>query len=73
MRVEKNLLLVDLKRKIDKSNGFFITRNNGINPNTDAGFRTKLMEVGGEYEVVRKRIFYKAAIEAGIKLEESFL
>jgi large subunit ribosomal protein L10 len=73
MRAEKNLLLVDLKRKIDGSNAFFITKNNGIDPNADAGFRAELLKVGGEYEVVRKRIFYKAAIEAGIKLDESFL
>jgi large subunit ribosomal protein L10 len=73
MRAEKNLLLVDLKRKIDKSNAFFITKNSGINPNTDAKFRVELLKIGAEYEVVRKRIFYKAAIEAGIKLDEAFL
>ena len=73
MRTEKNLLLVDIKKKIDGSNAFFITKNNGIDPNTDATFRTELFKVGGEFEVVRKRIFYKAAIEAGIKIDESFL
>ena len=73
MRAEKNLLLVDLKRKIDGSNAFFITKNLGLNPNKDAGFRTELLKIGGEYEVVRKRIFYKAAVEAGIKLDDSLL
>lgn len=73
MRAEKNLLLVDIQRKISGSNAFFITQNCGIDPNKDAGFRSQLLKVGGEYEVVRKRIFYKAAIEAGIKLDESFL
>lgn len=73
MRAEKNLLLVDLKKKIDSSNAFFITKNSGINPNADASFRADLLKVGGEYEVVRKRIFYKAAMAAGIKLDESFL
>lgn len=73
MRAEKKLLLVDLKKKIDGSNAFFITKNLGLNPNTDAGFRSELMKIGGEYEVVRKRIFLKAAIEAGIKLDDSFL
>jgi len=73
MRAEKTLLLTDLKKKIDNSNAFFITRNLGVNPNADAGFRTELMKLGGEYEVVRKRIFVKAAIEAGIKLDDSTL
>jgi large subunit ribosomal protein L10 len=73
MRVEKNLLLVDLVNKIKASNAFFVTKNEGINPNTDANFRTELLKIGGEYEVVRKRIFYKAAIESGIKLDEAFL
>jgi len=73
MRAEKKLLLTNLKKKIVGSNAFFVVKNLGLDPNKDAGFRTQLFKQGGDYEVVRKRIFYKAALEAGIKLDDSFL
>lgn len=73
MREEKKLLLKEIKDKIDGSKAFFITRYRNVDPNKASDFRINLSKIGGEFEVVRKRILIKAMGEAGIKLDESML
>lgn len=73
MRAEKQLLLDDICAQIDQAQAFVITRYNKIDPNMAAQLRGLVCESGGEMEVVRKRIFIKAAQAAGIVVDPSML
>jgi len=73
MRPEKQLLLDEIKGKIEQSQAFLITRYGSINPNLASEFRMSLAKTGGEFEIVRKRIFLKAAEAAGIAIDSSAL
>jgi large subunit ribosomal protein L10 len=69
MRHEKQLLLDEIKNKIVESKSFILTRYNKMKANSAWDFRGTIAKVGGDYEVVRKRILIKAAAEAGINLD----
>ena len=69
MREEKQLLLDDIKEKIDGSAGFIIAKYNNLSPNLSSDFRLKLGKAGASVEVVKKRILIKAAETAGITLD----
>lgn len=69
MRHEKQLLLDEIKNKIVESKSFILTRYNKMKANSAWDFRGSIAKVGGDYEVVRKRILIKAAAEAGINLD----
>lgn len=73
MRREKQLLLDEIKQKIDASTAMIITRYERLEPNAAWTLRDRLAKSGGLFEVVRKRVFLKAAEQAGIKLDESLL
>lgn len=73
MRAEKKLLLDEIKQKIDSSSALIITRYDRLPPNTSWDFRDQLAKSGSLFEVVRKRIFLKAAEMSGIKIDESTL
>lgn len=73
MRAEKKLLLDEIKQKIDSSNAMIITRYDRLPPNLSWDFRDQLAKSGSLFEVVRKRIFLKAAEMSGIKLDEALL
>lgn len=73
MRREKQLLLDEIKQKIDDSSAMIITRYERLEPNKSWALRDSLAKSGGTYEVVRKRVFLKAADQAGIKIDESLL
>jgi large subunit ribosomal protein L10 len=73
MRAEKNLLLDEIKEKIDSSTALIISSYNRMPPNLSWAFRDKLAKSGGSLEIVRKRVFLKAAEKAGLKLDESLL
>jgi len=73
MRAEKQLLLDEIKQKIDSSSAMIITRYNRLPPNLSWDFRDRLTKAGSLFEVVRKRIFVKAAEMSGIKIDESIL
>jgi large subunit ribosomal protein L10 len=68
MRNEKQLLLDEVKEQIERRKSFVIMRYLGLNANAAAKFRRNIAEIGGELEVVKKRILVKAAQEAGIEL-----
>lgn len=68
MRAEKQLLLDEIQEKIENSNGFIITNYQKFNSEKIREFRNRISESGGEFEVVRKRIFVKAVENKGIKL-----
>ncbi len=73
MRKEKQLLLDEIKQKIDASTAMIITRYNKLEPNASWQFRDLLAKSGSLFEVVRKRVFVKAAESAGLKVDESIL
>lgn len=69
MRKEKQLLLDEVTQKIDKAPAIVITRYQGLTANMAHQFRGQVAKVGGEFEVVRKRLLVKAAQTRGIQLD----
>ncbi len=68
MRPEKQLLLDEIKEKIDGSKAFVLTKYKAMNPNMASHFRNMIRGTGGSFEVVRKRILLKAAEASGVSL-----
>jgi len=73
MRQEKQLLLDEVKEKIENSKGFILTRYQTFSAPRARDFRDKMAEIGGEFEVVKKRVFIKAAQTCGIDIDVSTL
>lgn len=73
MRAEKQLLLNEIKEKIDASSGLIITRYNRLAPNVSWQLRDQLAKSGSLFEVVRKKVFLKAAEMAGLQIDEKLL
>lgn len=73
MRKEKQFLLDEIKDQLTTSNDFVITSYQGIDPNTAADFRMSIVDSGGLFCVVKKRVFLKAAAEAGITIDKEML
>jgi len=69
MRAEKQLLLDEIRDKISNSNGVFLARYQGLRAGAAESIRNTLREAGGDMEMVRKRIFIKAAAEAGVEFD----
>ncbi|MFQ5729477.1 MAG: 50S ribosomal protein L10 [Waddliaceae bacterium] len=69
MRPEKQLLLNEIQEQIEQHQSFVIMRYSGLNANVATDFRHQIAELGGDVEVVRKRILVKAAQGAGIDLD----
>lgn len=68
MRPEKKLLLDEIKDKIESSNAMIITKYQSVEPNASWEFRSSLQKLDSEFEIVKKRIFLKAANECGIEV-----
>ncbi len=66
MREEKQLLLDDIKERIENSHGFVIASYSAMNALVTTDFRNKVHESGADFEVVPKRVFLKAAEAAGV-------
>jgi len=73
MRKEKTLLLEEIREKIDASAAMIITRYEKLEPNISWQLRSELAKSGSLFEVVRKKMFLKAAVGAGIQLDEALL
>ncbi len=73
MREEKQLLLDEVKEKIEESKGFVALNYQNFTAARARQFRDKMAEVGGEFEVVRKRVFIKAAETVGIQIDAKML
>lgn len=73
MRKEKPLLLDEIKEKIDGSKAMIIASYDKLEPNTSWAFRDLLGKSGSGFEVVKKRVFLKAAEQSGVKIDESLL
>jgi large subunit ribosomal protein L10 len=73
MRKEKQLLLDEVKEKIDGAKAVLVTRYKALEPNASWVLRQQLEKLGSQLEVVRKRIFLKAAKQSGLKIDEALL
>ena len=73
MRKEKQLLLDDIKDKLNQAKGFILTRYSKLDPNLASQFRTSLHKSGGDFEIIRKRILMKAADAAGCTIDRALL
>jgi len=73
MRKEKELLLNEIKEKIDASTAMIVTRYEKLEPNTSWQLRELLGKSGSLFEVVRKRVFMKAIEKAGVNIDPSLL
>ncbi len=73
MRAEKTLLLDEIREKIDSSTALIVASYDRLPPNLSWELRDKLAKSGASFEVVRKRVFLKAAEKSGVKLDESLL
>jgi large subunit ribosomal protein L10 len=67
MREKKQLLLDEIKEKIEESRGFVALNYRSFTAAKARQFRDSMAEIGGEFEVVRKRVFVKAAESVGIQ------
>ena len=73
MRKEKQFLLDEIKEKLSESSSFVLTSYLGMDPNTTSDFRTSVVDSGGLFCVVKKRVFLKAAEEAGFAINKEML
>jgi large subunit ribosomal protein L10 len=73
MRDEKQLLLNEIKEKIDGSTSLLVTRYEKLPPNGSWELRSRLAKKGSLFEVVRKRVFLKAAVQSGIQIDAAML
>lgn len=72
MRKEKQILLDELKEKITASNAMIITNYAKLAPQVSWDLTNRLGKTGF-FEVVKKRVFIKAAKEAGFVLDPNSL
>lgn len=73
MRPEKQLLKGEIKDKIERFDSFVIMQYAGLTANMANDFRRQINKMGGDVEVVRKRVLMKAAEDAGLALDVSHL
>ena len=73
MRAEKQLLLDEIKQKIEASPAIIIASYSNLAPNLSWELRDQLAKSGSMLEIVRKRVFLKAAEQAGIALDATLM
>jgi large subunit ribosomal protein L10 len=73
MRKEKPLLLKEIEDKISASTALIVASYDKLEPNTSWKFREALGKSKSHFEVVKKRVFLKAAEKSGIKIDEELL
>lgn len=73
MRQEKQLLLDEIQQKMEGSPNLILTRYDKWSAGTAHRFRRHVRAKGAEFEVVRKRVFLKAAHAAGVRVPEEWL
>jgi large subunit ribosomal protein L10 len=66
VRQEKRLLLEEVKEKIEGSDSFVVIRHHGLKAEKAEELRAAVDNVDADFEVVRKRVFIKAAEAAGV-------
>ncbi len=69
MRAEKHLLLDELAEKIENANSMILTSYQKFPPKISWNFNNELRKIDSEFEVVKKRVFIKAAEKCGISFK----
>lgn len=73
MRAEKQYLLDGVKEKIEASNAMVVMSYKSLDPNKAAALRFDMDKSGGNFAVVPKRVFIKAAETAGLTFKREDL
>lgn len=73
MREEKKLLKEEIKSQITDSGSFLFMRYLGLSANSANEFRSEVEKIGGNVEMVPKRVLIKAAEDIGITLDKKEL
>lgn len=73
MLAEKEILLSEVVSKVNPQNGFIVVRYQNLKGNAIAEFRASLHKSGGDFFVVKKRVFLKAAKELNLVYEQKEL
>lgn len=73
MRAEKQFLLDEIEEKIEDFESFIVAKYEKLTAADTRTFRREMAKLGSEYEVVRKRIFLKAAEKKGIEIDPGLL
>ena len=73
MRKEKHLLLDEIKGQIEEHGSFVIMSYQRLGANSANAFRGEIAKLGGNIEMVRKRMLVKAADASGITLDVASL
>lgn len=60
MKEEKQFLLDETKKYINKFDSFFVMRYEGVSANLANSFRGEVLKRGGEVHILRKRLLMKA-------------
>lgn len=68
MRKEKTLLLEEIKDKIRQRPSFVLVEYKGLAANVATAFRNDLRQKSADYEVVRKKVFLKAASDLNVDI-----
>jgi large subunit ribosomal protein L10 len=73
MKREKQYLLDEIKEQLGQSGSYIITQYYALDANKANEFRRELSKNGGHFEVIKKRVFIKAAQEIGVTFTEEAL
>ena len=73
MRPDKQLLLNEIKGQIEHYGSFVVMRYLKLQANKANGFRREVAKLGGNVEMMRKRVLIKAAESAGVSIDLSAL
>jgi large subunit ribosomal protein L10 len=69
MRPEKEFLLQEIKNQIDRSQAMVMVKYNKLSPMASWKFGKMISSEKSHFEVVKKRVFLKAAEKSGISLD----
>lgn len=73
MIAEKEILLSEVLKRVNPKNGFIIVGYQNLKGNSIAEFRANLHKSGGDFFVLKKRVFLKAARELKLDYEQKEL
>lgn len=73
MRADKQIFLDEIKDIIEGTDSIVLLSYSNIEANKAADFRKQMLEAEGEFRVVPKRLFVKAASEVGIAIDKEAL
>jgi len=73
MLAEKEILLGEVKSRINPDAGFIVTSYQNLKANSIAEFRSTLVESGGDFFALKKRVFLKAAQDLKLEYDQKEL